>query len=301
MTAGSSAGRLRKGLLLNRTFQGFYFKQETRDHAVALIAARGRDGSGNAFASIQVVLPDGTFSIPFPPEAAHIGPGADIRFGDNRLSASGLSLNVNGGGHSIRGSLSFEQIARPRHDIMGPFRFFPGMECRHHLVSMAHKVHGKLEIDGQAQSYDGAMGYIEGDSGHSFPARYLWTHCFPQPGGPQSIMLSVAEIPYLGMRFTGVVGFILMDGREERIATYLGARVLEVGNGRVVVRQGGDTITIEFDRASSASLQAPVDGGMSRAIGESLTGRARYHLSRNSRTIFDFTSNFASFEYEYDR
>lgn len=301
MMAGSSAGRRRKGSRLNRYFQGFYFKQETRDHAVALIAARGRDGSGKAFASIQVVLPDGTFSIPFPPEDVRIGPGPDIRFGENCLNASGLSLDLKGGGRSIRGSLSFGPLARPHHDIMGPFKYFPGMECRHHLVSMAHEVRGRLEIDGQIQSYDGAAGYIEGDSGRSFPTRYLWTHCFPPPGGPRSVMLSVAEIPYLGMRFTGVVGFILTDGREQRIATYLGARVLEVGNGLVTVRQGSDTISVEFDRAGSTSLQAPVDGGMSRAIGESLSGRARYHLSRGGRTLFDFTSNTASFEYEYDR
>jgi hypothetical protein len=286
---------------LNRFFQGFYFKQENKDHAVALIAARGRDGSGKAFASIQAVLPDGTFSIPFPPEDVHIGPGPDIRFGRNRLDSSGLSLNLKGGGHSIRGSLFFGPLSRPRRDIMGPFRFFPAMECRHHLVSMAHEVRGSLEIDGHPQSYDGAAGYIEGDSGRSFPARYLWTHCFPPPSGPQSIMLSVAEIPYLGMRFTGVVGFILTDGREQRIATYLGAKVLEVGSGYVAIRQGGDTLSIEFDRAGSASLQAPVDGNMSRAIGESLSGRARYHLSSGGRKLFDFTSNNASFEYEYDR
>ena len=240
------------------------------------------------------------FPFHFLPKEARIAPGPDIRFGENRLNASGLSLDLKGGGRSVRGSLAFGPLACPRRDIMGPFKFFPGMECRHHLVSMAHEVCGELEIDGHVRSYDGATGYIEGDSGRSFPARYLWTQCFPPPGGPRSIMLSVAEIPYLGMRFTGVVGFVLADGREERIATYLGARVLEVGNGGAVVRQGGDTLSVEFDRAGIASLQAPVDGGMSRAIGESLSGRARYHLSRGGRTLFDFTSNTASFEYEYD-
>jgi len=301
MTAGSSAGRRRKGSRLNRTFQGFYFKQGAEDHAVALIAARGRDGSDKEFASIQAVLPDGAFSAPFPPEEARIGPGPDIRFGKNRLNASGLTVDLQCGGRSIRGSLAFGPLLRPRYDIMGPFRFFPGMECRHHLVSMAHEVRGTLAIDGKARCFDGAPGYIEGDSGRSFPARYLWTHCFPPPGGPRSIMLSVAEIPYLGTRFTGVIGFLLADGRETRFATYLGAKVLEVGDGRVTVRQGCDTISVEFDRANTTALQAPFDGSMSRAIGEKLSGRARYHYSRGGRTLFDFTSENASFEYEYDR
>ncbi len=287
---------------LNKYFQGFYFKQVAEDRAVALIAATGRDEAGHPFASIQAVLPDGTFCLPFSPEDARIAPsGPDIRFGGNRLGASGLSVDLSGGGHSIRGSLVYGPLARPRGDIMGPFRYAPGMECRHALISMAHTVEGSLEIDGQVQRFDGALGYIEGDSGRSFPTRYLWTHCFPPPGGPRSIMLSVAEIPYLGMRFTGVVGFILMDGRETRLATYLGAKVLEIQDGRVVVRQGGDTLTVVFDRSGTIALQAPVDGGMRRAIGESLLGRATYHFSRNGSTLFEFTSENASFEYEYDR
>ena len=302
MMAGSSAGRRRKGLRLNRFFRGYYFKQEAEDCAVALIAATGRDEAGHPFASIQAVLRDETFSIPFSPEDAHIAPaGPDIRFGDNRLGASGLIVDLAGGGHAIRGALAYGPLTRPRGDIMGPFRYVPGMECRHALVSMAHAVEGSLEIDGRVYRFDGAQGYIEGDSGRSFPTGYLWTHCFPPPGGPRSLMLSVAEIPYLGMRFTGVVGFILLDGCEIRLATYLGAKVLTLRDGQVVIRQGRDTLSASFSRAGAIALQAPVDGGMRRAIGESLSGRAHYHFSRDGRTLFEFTSENASFEYEYDR
>ena len=300
MMADSSAGRRRKGFGLNSFFRGFYFKQQSMDHAFALIAANGRDENGNAFASIQAVLPDGTFSIPFPPECARIDSrGPFLRFGENHLSAEGLKVDLNGGGHSIQGALRFGPAQRPRGDIMGPFRFFPGMECRHHLVSMAHEVRGGITIDGRRYDCDGALGYIEGDSGRSFPTRYLWTHCFPENGAPRSVMLSVAEIPFCGLHFTGAIGFILLDGREIRLATYLGAKVLEFADGRAVLRQGGDTLEVQFNPTDTATLQAPVDGRMSRAIGERLLGRARYHFSRNGRTVFDFTSERASFECEY--
>jgi hypothetical protein len=184
---------------------------------------------------------------------------------------------------------------------MGPFRFFPGMECRHHLVSMAHEVRGRLEIDGRVHDYAGALGYIEGDSGRSFPGRYLWTQCIPEAGTPRSVMRSVAEIPYLGLNFTGAIGFILLDGQEIRLATYLGAKVLEIADGCVALWQDGYTLEIQFDLDGAISLQAPVDGGMSRAIGERLLGRARYRFSRGGHTVFDFTSESASFEYEYGR
>ncbi len=302
MTAGSSADRRRKESRLNRHFHGFYFKQSAKDHAIALVAAIGQDAQGHSFASIQVVLPDETFSVPFAPESAHFSPsGPDIRFGENRLNASGFSVNLEGSGHSVRGALRFGPLARPDHDIMGPFRLFPFMECRHHLISMAHEVIGRLIVDGTEWNFNGALGYIEGDSGRSFPTRYLWTHCFPPPGGPRSVMLSVAEIPYLGCRFSGVVGFILLDGRVLRLATYLGAKAQDIREGRVVVRQGGYTLTASFERSGATLLDAPVNGGMARSIGESLSGHARYQLEHIGHVIFDFISENASFEYEYDR
>jgi hypothetical protein len=287
---------------LNRFFQGFYFKQVSRDHALALIAAVGRDARGMPFASIQAVLPNATFTTMFPVEDARLSPEeTDIRFDPNRLNTSGLILDLDGGGHSIRGALSFGPLSRPKGDIMGPFRFLPGMECRHRLISMAHEVRGKLVVDGQERDYDGALGYIEGDAGRSFPMRYLWTHCFAPAGEPRSVMLSVAEIPYAGRRFTGIIGSILLHEREIRLATYLGARVEKIESGRVSIRQRGYVFTASFDRRTCVSLQAPVDGGMTRAVHECLSGSARYILEDRGKTLFDFSSDNASFEYEYDR
>ena len=287
---------------MNRFFQGFYFKQVSKDHALALIAATGKDAQGKPFASIQAVLPDGTFTTAFPVEDARLSPKEpDIRFGINRLNTSGLILDLGGGGHSIRGALSFGPLSQPKGDIMGAFRFLPGMECRHRLISMAHEVRGKLVVDGYERDYDGATGYIEGDAGRSFPARYLWTQCFAADGAPRSVMLSVAEIPYAGRSFTGIVGSILLQGREIRLATYHGARVSEIGSGRVSIRQGKLVFTASFDRRTCVSLQAPVEGGMTRAVHECLSGSARYILTDQGKTMFDFSSDNASFEYEYDR
>lgn len=43
-------------------------------------------------------------------------------------------------------------------------------------------------------------------------------------------MLSVADIPMAGIHFTGIIGAILWMGKEYRIATYLGARVVKIQN-----------------------------------------------------------------------
>lgn len=64
-----------------------------------------------------------------------------------------------------------------RSDIMGPFRFLPGMECSHGVISMGHSLEGKLDLNGKRIDFSGGTGYVETDRGRSFPSAYLWTQC----------------------------------------------------------------------------------------------------------------------------
>lgn len=75
----------------------------------------------------------------------------------------------------------------------------------------------------------------ESNPGRSFPKAYIWTQCFSTDG---TLMLSVAGIPMAGIRFTGIIGVILWRGKEYRIATYLGARVVKIQDKMVWVKQG---------------------------------------------------------------
>ena len=126
----------------------------------------------------------------------------------------------------ISGSLRFGRFAEPKYDIMGPFSYIPGMECRHAVYSMKHTVNGEIRVNEQIIRFKNEMGYMEGDSGTSFPDRYIWTQHFIPEG---SVMLAAASIPLAGIRFTGTVGFLFYRNREYRFATYLGASVRKMG------------------------------------------------------------------------
>ena len=141
-------------------------------------------------------------------------------------------------------------------------------------------------------------GYIEGDRGESFPREYLWTHCNYEEN---SIMLSVAEIPMLGRSFTGIIGFVYLKGKEYRIATYLGAKVVKMGNNFVEIKQGRFKLTAKLMKENSHKLNAPVGGCMSRLIKESVACEAEYSFSVSDKQILDFTTSNASFEYEYKK
>lgn len=153
-----------------------------------------------------------------------------------------------------------------------------------------------VDINGQEYSFQNALGYWEGDRSKSFPKRYIWTQCcFPEG----SLMLSVADIPMAGSYFTGIIGFVLWKGKEYRIDTYLGARVVQIQNKIVRIIQGSLELEVRLLKASSRPLKAPKDGDMMRTIHESAACRVYYRFCVRTGTLFCFETDRASFEYEY--
>lgn len=112
-------------------------------------------------------------------------------------------------------------------------------------------------------------------------------------------MLSVADIPIVGFHFRGSIGVVVLDGREYRFATYLGAKTSEIGNGRVKVLQGRMELEAELLEKTGKPLRAPAQGEMARTIHESAACRARSRFRKNGRTLLAFETDRASFEYEY--
>ena len=92
---------------------------------------------------------------------------------------------------------------------------------------------------------------------------------------------------------------VLWHGREHRLATYLGARVVRLRKGAVRVVQGDMVLEAELLESTGKALKAPVEGGMVRTIHESAACRARYRFRKGGRTLFAFETDRASFEYEY--
>lgn len=138
---------------------------------------------------------------------------------------------------------------------------YPILECRHSIWSMKHRVWGSVSVNGTPFSFDGAQGYWEGDRGRSFPREYIWTQCsFPEG----ALMLSVADIPIAGFHFRGLIGVVVLDGREYRFGTYLGAKTSEIGNGRVKVVQGRMELEAALLEQTGKPLKAPARGKMVR-------------------------------------
>lgn len=278
----------------NAYFEGWYLKHQNSSDTIAFIPAFHIDQKGHALASLQVITNDISHNVPFSYDNfLACSKSFFIRLGNCTFSRYGCRLNLKTKELEIKGRLTYGPWTPPLYDIMGPFRFIPFMECRHSVFSLYHKVNGELTINGKKLLFHNDSGYIEGDRGISFPYRYLWTQC---TWGHNCIMISVAHIPFLGGSFTGCIGFIYLDSKEHRIATYLGVKILQVSEKIIYLLQGKMKLRAELLESYAHPLQAPCFGSMIRTIHESPACSVRYTLSINNRIIFDFINKQASFE-----
>ena len=280
------------------SFEGFYLKHQNRTDTLALIPACHTDADGNRSASLQIITDKTAYQLDFGAEAITIMRSPFfVRLGGSYFSERGCRLSCHTPGLTLEGSLRYGPWAVPATDIMGPFRYVPFMQCRHSVLSMAHTVDGYVSLNGDSLQFSDGRGYIEGDRGHSFPRRYLWTQW---SGKDRCILLSAAEIPLYGLSFTGCIGLVYDRGKELRIGTYRGARVLSAGPSSLLIRQGELLMSADLVEAHPQPLAAPVRGGMSRTVYESAAACVRYRLMNGERLLLDFTAARAGFESSWE-
>ncbi len=280
-------------------FEGWYLRQVTADKSRSMAVIVGLSLAPDPHAFIQLLFgPEGRvlkFRYPLEELTARRD-RFEVTLGENRFSPEGLELNINSGGDAVRGCLEFagrtvypSSVISP--GIMGPFSWAPFMECIHGLISMDHEVTGDISWNNENLIFDGGRGYIEKDRGRSMPERWIWVHTNQFEESGDSLMLSVARIPWLGSSFTGHLGFLQYGGCLLRFGTYAGSTVsgvaaaggldLQVKNRRLTLELG-----LEWE-GKGGILDAPILGAMSRNIIESPHSRVAAVLRENGVLLWE--------------
>lgn len=275
-------------------FCGWYFRCQSDWQTLAVIPSVHRTKESK-FCAIQLITDTQSFHVPFP-YSDFQKQGNQISIAGNRFGKEGIMLDIQTPELRANGSVRFGPFTPIKYDIMGPFRYVPFMQCRHSVYSMRHSVDGTLSINGTPYEFQNAIGYIEGDRGYSFPRKYVWAQC-SFPAG--ALMLSIAEITFGGIRFTGVIGIVHLQGKEYRLATYLGAKTVKIDPDEIIVRQGHFSLSVKPQELFGHPLCAPVDGAMVRTIHEHPSCRVSYHFEENGSTLLELDAPNAAFEYEY--
>ncbi len=267
----------------NNGFEGWYFKHQRGEDTLAFIPGRAKSG-----AFVQMIDQNGSRQFVVPSLWLENGV---IHAGNCRFSLSGAVIDLPG----VSGEIQYGPPTPLRSDIMGPFRFFP-MECRHGIISMRHSINGTVCMGNTVQCFDGGLGYIEKDSGTSFPTSYLWLQCNDFPASC-SFMLSIAQIPFAGIKFTGCICAIIFEGREYRFASYCGVRILSLSRSHICLCQG--RLRLEIEISSSADghpLSSPIGGQMTGTIREVSNAKLRICLWDKQSLVFDLSSPHGVYE-----
>ena len=290
-------------------FEGWYYKQvnASRGQTISVIFGVSLNVE-HAHAFIQLLLskPLRTFYFEYP--ISDFSAASDCyRIGPNQFCDHGLRLDLHQEGIDCVGELAFTRLTPLKPSvympsIMGPFAYIPGMECNHGVVSMRHTVNGNLVLNTENWGFQEDIGYIEKDWGRSFPKRYIWIQGNHFSSSNANLMLSVADIPFLGLQFEGVIAQLDLLEKSFRIATYLGAH-----KGKLALTKDGFTLEliqgryrlIVFARMDeTGSLKAPILGSMHATIKEGLGGSVKVRLLKSNKIIWEDTSSHCGIEIE---
>lgn len=290
-------------------FEGWYYKQVQleKDKTISFIFGFST-GKQDPHSFIQVIQsnPLTTAYFQFPLSAFEID-GQSYAIGKNRFNLHEIELHLDQEGLIIDGLLHFtnhqilkHQIFMP--NIMGPFAYIPNMECNHGVISMNHEVNGTLIINHVPYTFRNETGYLEKDWGTSFPKRYIWIQGNHFKETHASFMVSVADIPTLGLSFEGIIAQLDLPGQRLRFATYNGTKrttLNKTSDGfEFELKKGSSSLTVIAHVPVSGTLKSPHLGSMNKTIKEGLGGSIELILKQKGQSEQRFSADHCGIEIE---
>lgn len=294
-------------------FEGWYFKMVSKDGSAIISVIPGislsRDGKEqHAFIQLINGVTAQTSYYEFPIEEFFFSKKHfAIRIGENYFSEEFIVLNLKDSTSFVSGKIEMinpvgytsDRLMNP--GIMGWYRFVPFMQCYHGVVSLTHQLKGELTVSNEVFDFEGGKGYIEKDWGSSMPSSWIWmqSNHFSNPNS--SIMLSIADIPWMGKSFTGFLGFFYHDHKIHHFATYRRTKLhLEIADSNTVnikIENRKNTFLLTARSNNAGMLKAPAEGSMDRRIAESIDGVLKViMLDRRGNVILTDSTNITGLE-----
>lgn len=258
-------------------FFGKYYKCIAADSfSFALIDSRSEEGYAK-----QLITAEGSYQI------------TDL----NAITVDdqGIKIDLHENGLTVVGNVRFGAFHPLRKKAMGPFSIF-SMECSHEVYSMYHSLSGSIVFNGKVHSFDDGYGYIEGDSGTNFPSQYIW---YNSVGRDYGLTVAIATIPFGPIKFTGLLGFVIYNGKEYDLTTYNFAKIRKIAEDEIQISKNSYRLTLRLGNAGGHMLKAPVNGTMNRFIKENLATPTEFTFEKGDSVILSRKDPLSSLEMEY--
>jgi tocopherol cyclase len=299
-------------------FEGWYYKLVDRDerNVVAIIPGVSFGATpADSHCFIQFIGESANTSHYYKIDIGEFSfsrDGREISIGRSRFTPESAYLDVADADGGITGTLEFADIKPWPVTVVSPgamgwYAFVPRMECYHAVVSFDHGILGNLQVRGKKIDYTGGRGYSEKDWGRSFPSYHIWlqTNHFDQAG--TSLMVSVANVPWLGRSFDGFLIGFWHNGHLHRFTTYTGARIFDCryANGKlnIGVESGQGALEVEVSNQTGSDLRTPVTGEMKGRLSESIKAETRIRFASKvgtRREAFEGIGRHTGLEIEGD-
>lgn len=276
-------------------FEGWYFKHVSADKQHFLVAIPGVSLAPNdehCFIQVFFGKPFQSFYIRYDLDAFKYNDNTfDIHIGDSHFSEEGISLNIDDKKIKLSGTIRYSNFKRIKKSalapsIMGYYAYIKNMQCNHGVISLDHTTTGSIKVNGKTLDFNAGRGYVEKDWGSSFPQKYLWiqgNHFLKD----ESLIVSIARVPFLGLSFLGLISIFTLHGYEYRFATYNGAKFkFDKTNQQqfsLTLSRKNIRLEVEIEHPDGLPLKAPKQGMMIDEITETLEGKAAVKLYINNK------------------
>jgi hypothetical protein len=272
-------------------FEGWYFKQVTKDHSYTFSFIPGVslvENDSHAFIQIMNGFAGSTDYIRYPlDEFSWDKRNLFLKIGPSVFTGNKISLNIREENLQVTGQIDFSNIVKyPKSifspGIMGWYSFIPFMECNHGIVSVNHDLRGRISVNNNIIDFDGGKGYIEKDWGVSFPEAWIWIQSNNFEEHDTSFSFSIAKIPWLGRYFIGFITYLYLNKKFYLFSTYNKSTFTEITHNKdiieISVRNNRNILKISVIKNLFGELRAPVSGEMSRRIKESIDSEVHLQL-----------------------
>ena len=213
-------------------------------------------------------------------------PSWSVNIGGNRLSEK--QLFVNDAGLAI--SVKFDEVAvLPRgiwgDGVLGPASYLNVLPCNHAVIG--------LYAMGSLQSHQdrgtAVLAYLEKDWGKTFPNKHIWLQAF-FPSQEGSLMLAIAELNVLGIRFNVYTAALKIDKHTHLFNQYQFAKMnvshVDSQSVDLMFTYKHKRLHVKARMHDAVKLKSPSESGMGGVVSESLNATVEVTMKDKSNNQY---------------
>ncbi|HRE58805.1 MAG TPA: tocopherol cyclase family protein [Candidatus Kapabacteria bacterium] len=200
----------------DKYFEGWFQKIYSKEYNASILIIYGyaTRNTEDRFGFIQILLPQKAPEIIYfnRNEIACDSDGHIVQMGENLLTTEIILINTND--INVHLKLINNKVTRTFKNSMGYHYFVPNLPCYHSVLNTAHQVSGEIQQKDVRYILNNEMGYLEKNWGTSFPKSYIWLHAVDPHDSKVSMLFSIAEIKWFGIKFIKHVGHFHFDDKQ---------------------------------------------------------------------------------------